>query len=149
VVVWTTTPWTLPANQAVCLNAGLDYALVRCELGAGPELIIIAAEMVDAVMERYCCEDFERIASCRGSALESLKLYHPFHVRHVRHARHAREAPIVLGDHVTTEAGTGAVHTAPDHGVDDFNTGRKYGLGTLNLLDDHGVFLPAAGRFAG
>ncbi len=140
VVIWTTTPWTLPANQAVCLNAGLDYALVRCELGAGPELIVIAAEMVDAVMVRYGCEDFERLASCRGSALESLKLHHPFY---------ERESPIVLGDHVTTEAGTGAVHTAPDHGVDDFNTGRKYGLGALNLLDDHGVFLPAAGRFAG
>ena len=140
VVIWTTTPWTLPANQAVCLNAALDYALIRCELGAGPELIVVAREMAEAIMARYGCENHELLASCKGAELESQRLGHPFY---------EREVPIVLGDHVTTETGTGAVHTAPDHGIDDFNTGRAYGLGTLNLIDDHGVFLEAAGRFAG
>ena len=140
VVIWTTTPWTLPANQAVCLNAGLEYALVRCELEAGPELLVIAEEMVAAVMQRFGCERFEALASCKGSRLESQRLRHPLY---------EREVPVVLGAHVTTESGTGAVHTAPDHGVDDFNTGREYGLGTLDLIDDHGVFREAAGRFAG
>ncbi len=140
VVIWTTTPWTLPANQAVCLHADLDYALVRCEPGNGPELLVIAAGMAPQVMERYGCEDYQVLASCKGARLESQLLEHPFY---------DRSLPVVLGDHVTTESGTGAVHTAPDHGIDDFNTGRKYGLGTLNLMDDHGVFLEAAGRFAG
>ena len=140
VAIWTTTPWTLPANQAVCLHAGLDYALVRCELEAGPELLVIAAEMVAEVMQRYGCERFEVLAACKGSRLESQGLRHPLY---------EREVPIVLGEHVTTESGTGAVHTAPDHGIDDFNTGREYGLETLNLIDDHGVFRAAAGRFAG
>ncbi len=140
VAIWTTTPWTLPANQAVCLHAGLDYALVRCDLGAGPELLVVAAEMLAAAMGRYGCEAYRELAVCKGAALESKRLRHPLF---------EREVPIVLGAHVTTEAGTGAVHTAPDHGVDDFNTGRKYGLGTLNLVDEHGVFRPAAGRFAG
>ena len=140
VVIWTTTPWTLPANQAVCLNAGLDYALIRCELDAGPELLVIAEEMAEEVMQRFGGERFEALASCKGARLESQRLRHPLY---------EREVPVVLGAHVTTESGTGAVHTAPDHGVDDFNTGREYGLETLDLIDDHGVFREAAGRFAG
>ncbi len=141
VAIWTTTPWTLPANQAVCLHAELDYALVRCELDAGrEELFVIAAAMVAQVMERFGCERFEALASCKGARLESQRLRHPFC---------ERDVPIVLGAHVTTESGTGAVHTAPDHGVDDFNTGRDYGLETLDLIDDRGVFRAAAGRFAG
>ena len=140
VVIWTTTPWTLPANQAVCLNADFDYALVHCELDAGPELLVIAEAMVAEVMARYGCEKHRVIAVCKGSRLESRSLRHPLY---------PRDVPIVLGGHVTTENGTGAVHTAPDHGVDDFNTGLKYGLKTLNLVDDHGVFREAAGRFAG
>ena len=140
VVIWTTTPWTLPANQAVCLHARLDYALVRCELQAGPELLVIAGEMTTKVMQGFGCERYEVLAECRGSRLESQRLRHPLY---------EREVPIVLGEHVTTESGTGAVHTAPDHGVDDFDTGRRYGLETLDLIDDHGVFRAAAGRFAG
>lgn len=140
VVIWTTTPWTLPSNQAVSLNAALDYALIRCEFDNGPELIVIAADMAAAVMQRYGCEDFSVLASTKGQNLELLALQHPFV---------ARQVPIILGDHVTTDAGTGAVHTAPDHGVDDFNVGRAYGLGTLNLVDDDGLFTAAAGEFAG
>ncbi len=140
VVIWTTTPWTLPSNQAVSLNAELDYALVNCEFENGPETIVVAADMVQGIMARYGKEQFEVLARCKGAALELLSLEHPFVARHV---------PIILGDHVTTEAGTGAVHTAPDHGVDDFNVGRAYGLATLNLVDGDGIFTAAAGEFAG
>ncbi|MDX1490694.1 MAG: isoleucine--tRNA ligase [Pseudohongiellaceae bacterium] len=139
-VIWTTTPWTLPSNQAVSLNPEFDYALVKCDLGAGEEIILLADSMVESVMERYGCEAFERVGKAKGAELEHVLLQHPFAERHV---------PIILGDHVTTDAGTGAVHTAPDHGIDDFNVGRAYGLGTLNLVDDDGVFSAAAGQFAG
>ena len=80
------------------------------------------------------------MALCKGEELENLQLQHPFYNRTV---------PIILGDHVTTETGTGAVHTAPDHGIDDFNVGKKYSIGTLNLVDDHGVFKPETELFAG
>jgi len=140
VVIWTTTPWTLPSNQAVCLHADLDYALVRCELERGPELMVVARDMVSSVMTRYGAEDYEILGEVEGSVLENQLLKHPFVSRLV---------PVILGEHVTTEAGTGAVHTAPDHGVDDFNVGRHYGLGTLNLVDENGVFVEAAAEFAG
>lgn len=140
VVIWTTTPWTLPSNQAVSLNSEFDYALVRCDLGQGLEILVLAAEMVDTIMARYGCKEFEILAKTKGEALEKMLLQHPFIDRHV---------PLILGDHVTTDAGTGAVHTAPDHGVDDFNVGREYGLGTLNLVDENGVFTAAADKFAG
>ncbi|OGT73557.1 MAG: isoleucine--tRNA ligase [Gammaproteobacteria bacterium RIFCSPLOWO2_02_FULL_57_10] len=140
VVIWTTTPWTLPSNQAVSLNAELEYALVDCELENGRETIVVATAMVDDVMQRYGSENYTVLASVKGSALELQLLQHPFVNKQV---------PIILGDHVTTDAGTGAVHTAPDHGVDDFNVGRAYDIGTLNLVDDDGVFTAAAGEFAG
>jgi isoleucyl-tRNA synthetase len=140
VVIWTTTPWTLPSNQAVSLHAELEYALVECDLGLGVERLVIAEALVPSVMARYNCEQFTVVARAKGAALEHMPLRHPFV---------ARTVPIILGDHVTTEAGTGAVHTAPDHGVDDFNVGRVYGLGTLNLVDENGVFVESAGEFAG
>ena len=140
VVIWTTTPWTLPSNQAVTLHAEFDYALVRCDLGQGSELMILARDMVAGIMQRYGCEDYSIVAHVKGAALENQLLQHPFAERQV---------PLILGEHVTTEAGTGAVHTAPDHGVDDFNVGKAYGLGTLNLVDENGVFIDAAGEFAG
>jgi isoleucyl-tRNA synthetase len=140
VVIWTTTPWTLPSNQAVSINANLDYALVRCDLGQGSEYIVIAADMVEGVMARYQCEDFQAVATTSGENLENFKLEHPFIDKHV---------PLILGDHVTTDAGTGAVHTAPDHGVDDFVVGKQYGIGTLNLVDENGVLTSGAGKFAG
>lgn len=140
VVIWTTTPWTLPSNQAVCLHAELDYALLRCELEQGAELIVVAKDMVEQIMSRYECESFEIVAEATGAELENQILEHPFV---------EREVPLILGEHVTTEAGTGAVHTAPDHGVDDFNVGALYGIGTLNLVDENGVFTSSAGEFAG
>ena len=143
VVIWTTTPWTIPANQAVCLNANLEYALIRCTVSEerGEELLIVAADMQDEVMTRYgCAESAVRLGTAMGSAFERALLQHPFVNRQV---------PVLLGDHVTTDAGTGAVHTAPDHGMEDFVAGQAYGLGTLNLVDGNGIFSAAAGEVAG
>ena len=146
VVIWTTTPWTLPSNQAVCLHAELEYALLNCTLNAESDIaeskvaIIVAKDLVETVMQRYGCSDYTVLSTALGSKLEKVLLEHPFVERQV---------PVILGEHVTTDAGTGAVHTAPDHGVDDFNVGREYGLGTLNLVDENGVFTAGAGEFAG
>ena len=140
VVIWTTTPWTLPSSQAVCLHADLDYGLVRCELDQGAELLVVAMDMLEKIMIRYECESFEVVAQTTGAQLENQILEHPFV---------EREVPLILGEHVTTEAGTGAVHTAPDHGVEDFNVGALYDIGTLNLVDENGVFTQAAGDFSG
>ena len=140
VVIWTTTPWTLPSNQAVSLNGEFEYALVQCDIGQGTETLVVANEMVEGIMSRYGCIDFKVLGKATGESLENMPLQHPFLERHV---------PLILGSHVTTDAGTGAVHTAPDHGVDDFNVGREYGLGTLNLVDENGIFTSAAGKFAG
>lgn len=141
-VIWTTTPWTLPANQAVCLNENLQYALIRCTVSEviGEELLIIAADMQEEVMARYGCENAERLAIASGADLEGEQLHHPFVNKQV---------PVLVADHVTTDAGTGAVHTAPDHGMEDFVAGQMYGLGTLNLLDENGIFSEAAGELAG
>ena len=139
-VIWTTTPWTLPSNQAVSLNAELDYVLVQADLGAGSERILLAEALVEDAMTRYGVDGYRVVGRCKGQALEQQQLQHPFYDKQV---------PVILGDHVTTEAGTGAVHTAPDHGVDDFVVGQKYAIETLNLVDGHGIFVEAAGRFAG
>jgi isoleucyl-tRNA synthetase len=142
VVIWTTTPWTLPANQAVCLNENLEYALLQCTISdvPGEELLIIAADMQDEVMARYGADKVRRLGIVKGAVLEGEQLQHPFV---------ARQVPVLLGDHVTTDAGTGIVHIAPDHGMEDFVAGQTYGLGTLNLLDENGVFVEAAGELAG
>ena len=139
VVIWTTTPWTLPSNQAVCLNGELEYALVKCELADSQELFVLAADMVENIMARYGASAYEVLGTTLGSELELKQLQHPFVDKQV---------PLILGNHVTTEAGTGAVHTAPDHGLDDFYVGLNYGIGTLNLLDENGVFNAGAGEFA-
>ncbi|MBY4678230.1 isoleucine--tRNA ligase [Marinobacterium arenosum] len=140
VVIWTTTPWTLPSNQAVSLNAELDYALVQADFGQGVERILLAEGLIEDAMGRYGVEQYSIVGRCKGQALEHKLLQHPFVDKQV---------PVILGDHVTLDAGTGAVHTAPDHGVEDFEVGRKYGIGTLNLVDDRGVFVEAAGVVAG
>src|SRR5690554_1054523 len=139
-VIWTTTPWTIPANQAVSINGTLDYALVEAHTEQGVDRMVLAAEMVDAIMARWGVDKFEVLATCNGAALELLQLQHPIYDRQV---------PVILGDHVTTDAGTGAVHTAPDHGMEDFVVGQAYGLGTLNLVQADGTYTDAAGEFAG
>jgi isoleucyl-tRNA synthetase len=140
VAIWTTTPWTLPANQAVALHPQFDYALVECNLGAGRERLVLAAERVAAVMPLLGADSWDVIANVKGAALELAALHHPFYDRQV---------PIVLGEHVTLDAGTGAVHTAPGHGLEDYVVGRRYGLLTDNPVGGDGRFLPTTPLFAG
>ncbi len=136
VVIWTTTPWTLPANQAVSLNAEVDYVVVQ----AGEERLIVAEALLESIAQRAGLGDVAVLAQCKGAALEHLALKHPFYDKSV---------PVILGDHVTTDAGTGCVHTAPDHGVDDFLVGQRYGIGTLNYVDDGGNYRDSVELFAG
>ena len=127
VLIWTTTPWTLPANQAVTLHPELDYALID----DGEERLIIANALLASAMQRYGLDDYELVGTVKGKELEHLKLHHPFI---------ERDVPIILGEHVTTEAGTGAVHTAPGHGHDDYLVGLKYDLPVENPVNERGVF---------
>jgi len=136
VVIWTTTPWTLPANQGVALNLDLEYVIVQC---ATERLVVAEALLKDSLL-RFGIEEYHVIGYCKGSAWEFQLLEHPFYDRKV---------PIVLGDHVTTEAGTGAVHTAPGHGQDDYIVGMKYGLPIDNPVGADGVFLSTTELFAG
>ncbi len=140
VVIWTTTPWTLPANRAVALNPGLDYVVVQCDTGHGAERLLLADALLKDVMLRFGAEQHQVLAYCKGSDLEGLQLGHPFY---------AREVPVILGEHVTTEAGTGAVHTAPGHGQDDFVVGSRYDLAVDNPVGGNGCFLPDTELFGG
>ncbi|RDL42880.1 isoleucine--tRNA ligase [Marinomonas piezotolerans] len=140
VVIWTTTPWTLPASQAVSIHPEFNYALVEVDMGEGKERLVFAEDMVESIMQRYGQEEYRIVGRVLGEDLGGLVLNHPFM---------ERDIPVLLGDHVTAEAGTGCVHTAPDHGVDDFNVGRANGIGTINLVQDNGVYSEAAGEFAG
>ncbi|MGR9114157.1 MAG: isoleucine--tRNA ligase [Gammaproteobacteria bacterium] len=140
VVIWTTTPWTLPANQGVALNPDLEYAVVQCEHDGKQERLVLAEALLKDALLRYGIEHYQVVAYCKGDALENLLLQHPFYDRQV---------PIILGVHVTIEAGTGAVHTAPGHGQDDYVVGQKYGLPVDNPVGGNGVFLPSTELFAG
>jgi isoleucyl-tRNA synthetase len=135
-VIWTTTPWTLPANVAVAAHPGFEYALVR----AGDELLVMAAELVGAVMTAVGSDGYEVLATRPGGKLEGLRARHPFV---------ERESVVVLADYVTLEQGTGLVHIAPGHGKEDFATGQQYRLATLSPLDGRGVFTAEGGKFAG
>lgn len=141
VVIWTTTPWTLPSNQAVSLNPDLDYVLLSCQpLGCVPGRYLVAKSLIESAMSRWGIQEYKIEGCAKGSQFESLTLSHPFYDRLV---------PIILGEHVTTDAGTGCVHTAPDHGVDDFIVAEKYNISTLNYINDNGVFREDVGFFAG
>jgi len=140
VVIWTTTPWTLPANQAVALHPDLEYALVECEGEYGKERLVLAEALMKDAMMRYDIDQYRVVGYCKGDALEGLMLQHPFY---------EREVPIILGEHVTIEAGTGAVHTAPGHGQEDYVVGKKYNLQVHNPVGSDGHFLPDTPMFAG
>ena len=129
VVIWTTTPWTLPANQAVALHPEFDYVLVD----TGKHRLVLAESLLATTMHRCQIAAYTVIGRVKGRRLEHIQLRHPFLERRV---------PIILADHVTMEAGTGAVHTAPGHGHDDYLVGQKYGLPVENPVDGNGVFLP-------
>lgn len=136
VPIWTTTPWTLPANEAVCLHPEIDYSLVD----AGDFYLILASDLVEAAMARYGISDYTLKGSAKGKAFEHLQLKHPFYNRTV---------PVVLGEHVTTESGTGCVHTAPAHGPDDYVIGQAYNLPLINPVKANGCFADEVELFAG
>ena len=136
VIIWTTTPWTLPSNLAVALHPEFDYALVEAHDGH----YILAAELVEASAKTFAWDTYRVLGTVKGTALEGLKARHPFY---------DRESGIVLGGHVTLDAGTGAVHTAPGHGREDYDMGIKYGLDIYSPLNDEGRYLPEVKFFAG
>ncbi|MCE2597025.1 isoleucine--tRNA ligase [Motilimonas cestriensis] len=140
VLIWTTTPWTLPANRAVALAANLDYVLVEVVSAAGKERLILAEELMEACLARYEITEFRKLGFAKGEALELAQFNHPFYDFSV---------PAILGEHVTTESGTGVVHTAPGHGQDDFIVGNKYGLEVANPVGDNGVYKADTELFAG
>lgn len=128
-VIWTTTPWTLPANRAISLHPEFEYQLIQIEGRA----LILAKELVDSVMKRAGVSEWQVLGECKGAALELQKFQHPFL---------AIASLVVLGEHVTLDAGTGAVHTAPGHGPDDYVIGQKYGIETANPVGPDGTYLP-------
>ena len=136
VVIWTTTPWTLPSSQAVTVHTDFRYVLVK----AGDEQFVLAEDLYKQVMEEAEITDYDVIATTTGDKLESLKINHPFY---------DKTLPVIVGDHVTTDAGTGLVHTAPDHGPDDFQVVKKYGIGLLNYVMANGVFSEDTPIFSG
>ncbi|MCY4177694.1 MAG: isoleucine--tRNA ligase, partial [Endozoicomonadaceae bacterium] len=140
ILIWTTTPWTLPSSLAITLGAKLNYVLVECETESGSELLILNDLLLEQVMETCGIKVFHRLAIVTGAQLENLTVNHPFYDRKI---------PLLNGDHVTTDAGTGCVHTAPDHGVDDFNIAKRYNIETLNYINDAGVFRDNVEYFAG
>jgi isoleucyl-tRNA synthetase len=136
IVIWTTTPWTLPANQAVALGPQIKYSLID----TGSELLVLATELADKVLARAGVIESKRVAEVEGAALEGLTLQHPFYQRKV---------PVILGDHVTLDAGTGAVHTAPGHGQEDYVVGLKYKLPIDNPVGSDGRFVAGTPLFEG
>jgi isoleucyl-tRNA synthetase len=140
-VIWTTTAWTLPANEAVALNAELDYVAVPVNGADGaPRMLVLAAELAGACVARYGLTAAAPLATFRGAALEGLRLQHPWL---------AKQVPVILGEHVSLEVGTGAVHTAPAHGQEDFAAGQKYQLPVENPVGPDGRFAPGTELVAG
>ena len=136
-IIWTTTPWTLPANEAVSLHPDLDYALVD----VGESLYILSEDLLKSSLERYEIKNFKKLSKTyKGSELEGIMLQHPFYDKQV---------PVILGEHVTTETGTGAVHTAPAHGQDDYEVGLQYKLPVECPVDGRGVFIDSTEGVAG
>ena len=136
VPIWTTTPWTLPANEAVALHPEIDYAVVDLD----DKYLLIAAVLVATTMNRYALAQYKIAAQAKGKQFANVLLKHPFYERLI---------PIVLSRHVTTDAGTGAVHTAPTHGPDDYLIGKIYNLPMNNLVHANGCYIDSLPLFAG
>ena len=133
-VIWTTTPWTIPANLAICLNERMEYALVKSEKGN----LIVLKELVDKLWEKFGLQEKEILKTFKGRELEMITTQHPLY---------DRESLVILGDHVTADAGTGCVHTAPGFGADDFFVGMKYGLPAYCNVDEKGNMTQEAGEW--
>lgn len=136
IVIWTTTTWTLPGNLAIALNADFDYSLVDI----GNEILVVATELVERVMKTSKIEQYHEIARFKGKDLEYVKCKHPFL---------DRTSLVILGEHVTLEAGTGCVHTAPGHGEEDFEVCQRYNIPVIVPVDNKGYLTKEAGKFAG
>ncbi|MTI81359.1 MAG: isoleucine--tRNA ligase [Firmicutes bacterium] len=136
VVIWTTTPWTLPGNVAITLHPELDYVLVQ----VGDEKQLLAKELLKNYLETTGLETGQVLKEIKGEQIERVVCQHPFM---------DRESLVILGDHVTTETGTGCVHTAPGHGEEDFQVGKKYDLPVISPVNNSGVFTTEAGKFQG
>ena len=136
-IIWTTTPWTIPGNQAVCCNPEIEYLILSYE----NEYILIASELKEDCLKRWAGNAYESTSqTLKGSDLENLKLLHPLY---------GRETPILFGAHVTTESGTGFVHTAPAHGVDDFNVCTNENIEVVNPISMNNCFKEDVGIFSG
>lgn len=139
-VIWTTTPWTIPANEAICLNASFDYVVVQTEKGK----LIVLEELKDALCDRFKLEQREVLKRFKGAELENITCVHPFKGLA---PYYDRDILVILGDHVTADAGTGCVHTAPGFGVDDFNVGMQYQLPVLCPVNEQGLMMEEVGEF--
>ena len=139
-VIWTTTPWTLPANRAVAVHEKLEYALVQVDDEGAQQRLILGSELVKDAMDRYGFKHYHVLGYVKGAVLENLQVAHPFYDFTV---------PVIVADHVTTDSGTGVVHTAPGHGQEDFAAGLAYGLEVANPVGANGVYLPDTPMFAG
>ncbi len=136
-VIWTTTTWTLPGNVAICVGPSFDYSVIKC----GDEYYVMAEELYKDAMEAAEKTDYEVVGTVKGSELEYIKTVHPFM---------DRESVVIVGDHVTLESGTGCVHTAPGHGVEDYDVCRNYPeIPIIVPVDENGVLTAEAGMFAG
>jgi len=134
--IWTTTPWTLPANRAVAINKDVIYKIVDIK----DKYLIIAENLVNSVMEKSNISNYKTITDCKPDDFDIMELRHPFYEYSV---------PVITGDHVTDENGTGAVHIAPGHGTDDYISGLKHNLEVFNPVDDYGKFIPNLPIFGG
>ncbi|BAT48592.1 isoleucyl-tRNA synthetase [Bacillus altitudinis] len=135
-IIWTTTPWTLPANLGICVHPNLEYSVLQ----VGAERYVIASELVEQVAKTLGFEEYEVVKTLKGKELDKVVAVHPIY---------DRDSLVMLGDHVTTDAGTGCVHTAPGHGEDDFIVSMKYGLDVLCPVDEKGVMTEEAPGFEG
>ncbi|MCY7687406.1 isoleucine--tRNA ligase [Bacillus altitudinis] len=135
-IIWTTTPWTLPANLGICVHPNLEYSVLQ----VGAERYVIASELVEQVAKTLGFEEYEVVKTLKGKELDKVVATHPIY---------DRDSLVMLGDHVTTDAGTGCVHTAPGHGEDDFIVSMKYGLDVLCPVDEKGVMTEEAPGFEG
>lgn len=136
-VIWTTTTWTLPANVAICVGPSFDYAVIK----TGDEYLVMAEELYKGAMADADITDYEVVGTIKGSELEYMKTAHPFI---------DRTSLVIVGDHVTLESGTGCVHTAPGHGIDDYNVCLNYpDIPIVVPVDENGVLTEEAGMFAG
>ncbi|WP_031513484.1 isoleucine--tRNA ligase [Desulfofalx alkaliphila] len=136
VVIWTTTPWTIPANVAIALHPELDYVLVQLD----DEKHLLAKELLEKYLELIDRQGAQILQQFKGEELERVVCRHPFV---------ERDSLVILGDHVTTETGTGCVHTAPGHGEEDFLVGKEYKLPVISPVDNRGTFTAEGGKFAG